>query len=70
MGMVPDCINSGKYPSKVTGEAAAVQINAAPTLKINGEDYEPSTLDALIAKTKDIVSNVPGIDSAATPVTP
>jgi serine/threonine protein kinase len=70
VGTVPDCVNSGKYLSKVAGEAAAANITAAPTIKINGDDYEPSTLDALVAKIKDIVGNVPGIDSAATPVRP
>ena len=69
-GTVPDCVNSGKCLSQVTGEAVAANITAVPTIKINGEDYEPSTLDAMVAKIKDIVGNVPGIDSAATPVTP
>ena len=30
VGNVPDCINSGKYLSKVTGEAAATHTNANP----------------------------------------
>jgi protein-disulfide isomerase len=67
VGKVPDCINSGKYLSRVTGEAAAAKINATPTIKINGEDYEPSTPDALVAKIKQIVGDVPGIDSASAP---
>jgi protein-disulfide isomerase len=66
-GKVPDCINSGKYLSKVTGEAAAAHINATPTIKINGEDYEPSTPDALVAKIKSIVGDVPGLDAAVAP---
>ena len=66
-GKVPDCINSGKYLSKVTGEAAAANITATPTIKINGENYEPSTPDALVAKIKSIVGDVPGIDTAAAP---
>jgi protein-disulfide isomerase len=66
-GKVPDCINSGKYLSKVTGEAAAAHINATPTIKINGEDYEPSTPDALVNKIKEIVGNIPGIDGAVAP---
>jgi hypothetical protein len=48
----------------------AANITAAPTIKVNGENYEPSTLDALVAKIKDIAGNVPGIDSAARPVRP
>ncbi|BBZ45073.1 DsbA family protein [Mycobacterium parmense] len=67
VGKVPDCINSGKYISKVTGEAAAAHITATPTIKINGENYDPSTPDALVAKIKSIVGDVPGIDTAATP---
>lgn len=66
-GKVPDCINSGKYLSRVTGEAAAAHINATPTIKINGEDYEPSTPDALVNKIKEIVGNIPGIDGAVAP---
>jgi len=66
-GKVPDCINSGKYLSKVTGEAAAKHINATPTININGENYDPSTPDALVSKIKSIVGDVPGIDSALAP---
>ncbi len=67
VGKVPDCINSGKYLSKVTGEAAAAHINATPTIKINGEDYDRSTPDALVSKIKQIVGDVPGIETAVTP---
>lgn len=67
VGKVPDCINSGKYLSKVTGEAAAANITATPTIKINGENYEPSTPDALVAKIKTIVGDVPGLDNAVAP---
>ena len=66
-GKVPDCINSGKYLAKVTGAAAADKINATPTIKINGNEYEPTTPDALVAVIKQIVGDVPGIDTAATP---
>lgn len=67
VGKVPDCINSGKYLSRVAGEAAAAHINATPTIKINGQDYEPSTPDALVSKIKSIVGDVPGIDTAVSP---
>jgi protein-disulfide isomerase len=70
VGKVPDCINSGKYLSKVTGESAAAKINPTPTIKINGENYEPSTPDALVAKIKSIVGDVPGIDAAVAPPAP
>ena len=66
-GKVPDCINSGRYLSKVTGEAGAAKISATPTIKINGDDYEPSTPDALVSKIKSIVGEVPGIDTAVAP---
>lgn len=67
VGKVPDCINSGKYLTKVTGEASAAGITATPTIKINGENYDPSTPDALVAKIKTIVGDVPGIDTAVAP---
>ena len=65
VGKVPDCINSGKYLAKVTGAAAAGHISATPTIKINGEEYQWSTPEALVAKIKGIVGDVPGIDTAA-----
>ena len=67
VGKVPDCINSGKYIAKVQGAAAAANIRATPTLKINGETYDPTTPDALVAKVKEIVGDVPGIDTAVAP---
>lgn len=67
VGKVPDCINSGKYLDKVKGAAAANKINATPTIKINGKDYEPTTPDALVAAVKQIVGDIPGIDNPVTP---
>ena len=67
VGKVPDCINSGKYLSKVSGESAAEHISATPTIKINGDEYDPSTPDALVAKIKSIVGDVPGIETAVAP---
>ncbi|KAA1247116.1 DsbA family protein [Mycobacterium simiae] len=64
-GKVPDCINSGKYLSKVEGLAAAANVRATPTVKINGTEYEWSTPQALVAKIKEIVGDIPGIDAAA-----
>ncbi len=69
-GKVPDCINSGKYLAAVSGEAAAQKISATPTIKINGENYEPSTPDAFVSKIKSIVGDVPGIDTAVAPAAP
>ncbi|CKQ98258.1 membrane or hypothetical protein [Mycobacterium tuberculosis] len=69
MGKVPDCINSGKYIEKVDGLAAAVNVHATPTVRVNGTEYEWSTPAALVAKIKEIVGDVPGIDSAAATAT-
>jgi protein-disulfide isomerase len=63
-GKVPDCVKSGKYVPAVHGMASASGIRATPTIRINGQDYESSTPDALVAKIKEIVGNVPGLDSA------
>jgi len=67
VGKVPDCIKSGKYTSMVDGLATAAGIHATPTVRINGQDYQWSTPDALVAKIKEIVGDVPGLDTAATP---
>ncbi|MBV8929408.1 MAG: DsbA family protein [Mycobacteriaceae bacterium] len=64
-GSVPDCINSGKYVAMVQGMATASKITATPTVRINGEDYQPSTPQALIDKVKSIVGNVPGLEAPA-----
>jgi protein-disulfide isomerase len=67
VGKVPDCINTGKYIAMVDGLATAAGIHATPTVRINGQDYQWSTPDALVAKIKEIVGDVPGLDTAATP---
>lgn len=69
VGKVPDCINSGKYLARVGGLAATAEVHATPTVRINGTDYEWSTPDAFVAKIKEIVGGVPGIDTAAVPAT-
>jgi protein-disulfide isomerase len=70
-GTVPECVNSGKYIPMVDGLATASGIHATPTVRINGEDYQwssgPDGPAALVAKIKDIVGDVPGLDAAATP---
>jgi protein-disulfide isomerase len=66
-GEVPDCINKGRYTEMSQGLAEAAGIQATPTIKINGEDYTPTTPDALVAKIKENVGNVPGLDGAAPP---
>jgi protein-disulfide isomerase len=64
-GGVPDCINSGRYDEMVKGLAAATGVNSTPTIRINGEDYNPTTPDALIAKIEEVVGNVPALDAGA-----
>ena len=64
---VPACINSGKYVDKVAAEAQTAGVDSTPTIKVNGEDYSPSSPQDLVAKIKGIVGDVPGIDTAAAP---
>lgn len=60
-GKVPDCVTKGKYVDLVQGLAQASKINSTPTVRINGEDYQFSTPEALVAKVKEIVGDVPGM---------
>lgn len=74
-GKVPECINGGRNLDLVGGLAAASKVNATPTVRINGEDYEYSTPDALVAKIKEIVGDLPGLTAAppaaqSTPLAP
>jgi protein-disulfide isomerase len=64
VGKVPECINSGRNVNLVSGLASASKVNATPTVRINGEDYEWTTPDALVAKIKEIVGDVPGLTAA------
>jgi protein-disulfide isomerase len=63
-GKVPDCISSGRYTEMAKGLAAATKVQSTPTIRINGEDYSPTTPDALVAKIKEIVGDVPGLEAA------
>jgi protein-disulfide isomerase len=64
-GKVPDCISSGRYVDMVKGMAAATEVNSTPTVRINGEDYNPSTPDALAAKINEIAGELPSKAPAA-----
>jgi protein-disulfide isomerase len=64
VGKVPECINSGRYLDMVNGLAAATNVTGTPTVRINGEDYKFSTPEALVAKVKEIVGDVPGLTAA------
>lgn len=63
-GTVPECINKGTYVDMVAGMAGATGIKATPTLRINGEEYQYSTPEALVAKIEEIVGDVPGLQAA------
>jgi protein-disulfide isomerase len=65
-----DCINNGTYTAMVAGMAEATNVIHTPTVRINGQDYELSTPDALVARIKEIVGPVPGIDAPPTSPTP
>jgi len=66
-GGVPYFLNKAPYTEMVQGLAAAAGIQATPTIRINGQDYTPTTPDALVAKIKETVGEVPGLDGAAPP---
>jgi protein-disulfide isomerase len=65
-----DCINNDTYTAMVAGMAEATNVIHTPTVRINGQDYELSTPDALVARIKEIVGPVPGIDAPAPSPTP
>ena len=67
---VTDCVNSGKYNDMVDGLAAAAKITATPTVRLNGEDIQVQSGAELIAKVKEIVGDVPGMDAPAAPAAP
>jgi protein-disulfide isomerase len=60
-----DCIKNDTYTAMVAGMAEATNVIHTPTVRINGQDYELSTPDALVARIKEIVGPVPGIDAPA-----
>lgn len=64
VGEVPECVNSGRFNKVVNGLAGETKVRSTPTVRINGEDYKFSTPDALVAKVKEIVGDVPGLDNA------
>ncbi len=66
-GGVAGCVDAGNFSDMVDGLAKAANINSTPSVRINGEDYEFSTPDALLAKVKETVGNLPGLEATATP---
>ncbi|CAN3128263.1 DsbA family protein [Mycobacterium sp. smrl_JER01] len=63
-GSVPECINRGTYVDMVAGLASATGIQSTPSVRINGEDYQYSTPQALVDKVREIVGDVPGLEVA------
>lgn len=64
---VPECIKKETFADMVSGLAAATDVNSTPTIRINGEDYRPTTPEALITKIEEIVGNIPALDAGAPP---
>ncbi len=69
-GGVPDCIKGDRYTEMAKGLAKATNVNSTPTIRINGQDYSPTTPEALIAKIEEIVGNVPALDAGPPPPAP
>lgn len=68
VGEVPSCINSGRYLRLVKGMVEDIPPSedgkvGTPTILVNGERYTPSTPEALVSRIKEIVGDIPGIDT-------
>lgn len=50
-----DCVNAGTYTGMVSGMADATNVEHTPTVRINGQDYELTTPDALVASIEQLV---------------
>jgi protein-disulfide isomerase len=61
-----NCIDDNTYTEMVAGMAEATGVAHTPTVRINGQDYQQSTPDALVARVEEIVGPVPGMDTPAT----
>lgn len=66
-GGVPDCINKGTYEKMSKGLAAAANITATPTIRLNGEDINPANPDELLAKVRAIVGPLPALMPTPSP---
>lgn len=69
-GGVPDCINKGKYDKMVKGLAAASNVTATPTIRLNGEDINPANPDELLAKVRAVVGPLPALMPTPSPAPP
>jgi hypothetical protein len=54
-------INSGKYLSLVADSASTGHVTGTPTIRVNGEDYDASTPDALNARIQTILGDTPNL---------
>jgi len=52
---VADCITSGRNTALSAGLAKATDVHSTPTVRINGQDYDPTTPEDLAAKVKALV---------------
>jgi protein-disulfide isomerase len=59
------CIDSGAYRPTVAGMAAATNVEHTPTVRINGQEYDPSTPEALVTSVEAITGPVPGLAAPA-----
>lgn len=50
-----ECIESGEYVTLVQNMAASQGVSATPTVRLNGDDYEPSSPDALVDDVNELV---------------
>lgn len=68
VGAVPGCVNEGTYDDMVQGLAAASQVRATPTIRLNGERINPATPQDLVDEVKAVVGDVPGLQIPTSPV--
>ncbi|BBZ05129.1 membrane protein [Mycolicibacterium chitae] len=62
---VAECVNGGNFVDMIGGLPEATGVTATPTIRINGEDYQQSTPDALVAKITEIVGEIPNVPAPA-----
>ena len=60
-GDVPGCIDKGTYEKMSKGLAAASNITATPTIRLNGQDINPANPDELLAKVRAVVGPLPAL---------
>ena len=66
-GAVTECVNGERYVEMVKGMAAATEVRATPTIRINGEDWKPTSPQDLIDKIESIVGKLPDVTAPPPP---